>query len=364
MVEDTTVGALERDESDAVAIGSSGLGHSLPEQHQAHVVDDGDLQSATQPEVHDDQTRTLDEQIGDKPKSSGGESAEQLLPIPPSRTGLTHDKARALFEKHGVKYEPEPLSSRSRTAQSSPQRVEKPIRIRVHWTCHDCHAQFGSHPVCENCGHARCEECYKAPPRRVKEALDNALSEREGDEENTMARQRGSAPVQLVAANPPDPKLPPVTQLAQPHDVLEARTPGDMPSDDDDLPPASYLLILQQTPTSAYQLANNSSTRRTCHQCRTPLANPTPTRCSHCNHTICASCPREPIRRDQWAYGAAEGREISGQQPKPVTTVQRVYRKPRQRIRWTCHECETMFIDRKDCKSCGHARCRDCPRTP
>lgn len=347
MVEEPTTGAVGRESS---AIGPSGMDIETDEP-QARAIN-GDLQSTTPPHVHDAHVSAVDEEVEDsKPRSAGGDSAEQLLPMRPSRSGLTNDKARALFEKHGVKYEP--VSSRSRTSRNTPLRVEKPIRIRVHWTCHACTTQFGGSQVCEECGHARCGDCYKTPPRRVKEVLDSALSEREGD----MTTQREAAS--------PESRSQPVTHLSQ-LQPLEARTPNDTHSssdDDDDQPRESYLLVLQQTTTSAHHLTSHPNTHRTCHQCRTPLALPTPPQCTHCNHAICSLCPREPTRRDQWAYGP-EGRALSGHHPKPIATVERVYRKPRQRIRWTCHECQTMFVDKKDCKACGHARCRDCPRTP
>lgn len=42
-----------------------------------------------------------------------------------------------------------------------------------------------------------------------------------------------------------------------------------------------------------------------------------------------------------------------------------VHKKPRQRVRRTCHECETLFLSgNKTCDKCGHVRCTDCPRDP
>ncbi|KAM0321699.1 hypothetical protein ACHAQA_009938 [Verticillium albo-atrum] len=42
-----------------------------------------------------------------------------------------------------------------------------------------------------------------------------------------------------------------------------------------------------------------------------------------------------------------------------------VHKKPRQRIRRTCHECAGLFTSgSKDCAKCGHVRCTDCPRDP
>lgn len=50
--------------------------------------------------------------------------------------------------------------------------------------------------------------------------------------------------------------------------------------------------------------------------------------------------------------------------PPMVQAVQRVYRKPRQRVRYTCEHCETLFIDSDRCVECGHERCQSCLREP
>lgn len=42
-----------------------------------------------------------------------------------------------------------------------------------------------------------------------------------------------------------------------------------------------------------------------------------------------------------------------------------VHKKPRQRVRRTCHECQTLFnTGSKKCEKCEHVRCTDCPRDP
>ncbi|KAI7282160.1 hypothetical protein KC345_g3664 [Hortaea werneckii] len=66
-------------------------------------------------------------------------------------------------------------------------------------------------------------------------------------------------------------------------------------------------------------------------------------------------------RRDQHSQ---EGGLILGNEPQMVKTVQRVYKKPRQRVRYTCDRCQTIFVDAERCRSCGHDRCSDCNRDP
>jgi hypothetical protein len=42
-----------------------------------------------------------------------------------------------------------------------------------------------------------------------------------------------------------------------------------------------------------------------------------------------------------------------------------VLKKPTQRVRRTCHQCQTLFAPHtKTCANCSHVRCTDCPRDP
>jgi hypothetical protein len=42
-----------------------------------------------------------------------------------------------------------------------------------------------------------------------------------------------------------------------------------------------------------------------------------------------------------------------------------IYKAIRQRVRRTCHQCQTLFPGTSTvCESCGHIRCRSCPREP
>lgn len=50
--------------------------------------------------------------------------------------------------------------------------------------------------------------------------------------------------------------------------------------------------------------------------------------------------------------------------PMMFPAVQRVYRKPRQRIRYMCHECDIPLLQATTCSKCGHQRCGQCRRRP
>ena len=48
--------------------------------------------------------------------------------------------------------------------------------------------------------------------------------------------------------------------------------------------------------------------------------------------------------------------------PRPA--IQRVFKQPRQRVRWTCDHCDSTFTHRDRCSNCQHEKCADCIRSP
>ena len=49
----------------------------------------------------------------------------------------------------------------------TPQRIAKPSRVRVHYICHQCQRTFSrGDSACSACGHSRCKDCPRNPPRR------------------------------------------------------------------------------------------------------------------------------------------------------------------------------------------------------
>ena len=48
--------------------------------------------------------------------------------------------------------------------------------------------------------------------------------------------------------------------------------------------------------------------------------------------------------------------------PRPA--IQRVFKQPRQRVRWTCDLCDSIFTHRDICSNCQHEKCADCIRSP
>lgn len=232
--------------------------------------------------------------------------AEELLPVACSR-----DLGRAgqrVFERHGLSYEQ--CVSLQEEPPKKIRRVEKPIKLRVRYVCHACAGQIGPDNVCTNCGHRRsgCRYCYRAPIRGATEVLPG--TERDG----------GGGPQGLALPDGGDDSL-------------------CSPESDDEAPHVRKHLL--------QKLGRRQSKGTAPH-------NPT------FEHRSGRSCVLYPQ-----TFGT-QHREV---QKKTLPdydfeTVQRVYRKPRLRIRWSCDQCETAFMASESCPKCGHRRCKLCPRHP
>jgi hypothetical protein len=126
--------------------------------------------------------------------------------------------------------------------------------------------------------------------------------------------------------------------------------------------------------------------RRTCHRCEASFN--TAKECPRCQHVRCTKCPRHPAKRTEAEIIASRerraalikankenapiipdydytGKDIKLTRPSKTGGQDLVYKKPRQRVRRTCHECHTLFaVGNKTCAKCNHTRCTDCPRDP
>jgi len=125
---------------------------------------------------------------------------------------------------------------------------------------------------------------------------------------------------------------------------------------------------------------------RKCHLCEATFG--AAKECPKCKHVRCKQCPRLPPKRTEAEKEASrikraamlkEQQEnapiIPDWNPQPKKIVLRrpaktggqdlVHKKPRQRVRRTCCECEKLYIPgNKTCEGCQHTRCTDCPRDP
>jgi len=232
--------------------------------------------------------------------------ATSSTPAAPATAGQPRAsaEARKLAERFNINIEPEDWK-----IIPAAERVEKPIRMRIHRTCHHCSTPFGPNKVCVSCNHARCTKCPRYPPKKT---------------------QKGKLP-EGEAARPPQ-------------DVNRA---------------GNYTITGEgmETGKSKYKITMPSKTggqdlvwkkpmqrvRRTCHRCQT-LFQSSVKICASCGHIRCADCARDPPKKHKYPYGYPGDAES-------------------EPPRYSCHNCETIFAnDESTCSSCGHEKCPECPK--
>lgn len=239
------------------------------------------------------------------PKKTGNSAIDKW-------NAMQEEKARALFAKYGLTLEPGEWVTPRAAGNATSERVEKPIRMRVRRNCHRCLTTFGADRVCVGCQHTRCKKCFRYPPAKAKEE--------EG---------KGKAPVAIVEKAEPKRSKKPVLSIP-------SRTGGQ---------------DLIRKPV-------RQRVRRTCHMCSTLFIGDA-TECEKCKHIRCKKCPRDPPKLHKYPDG------YPGDAEPPFEPQERVWRKPRRRIRWTCDQCSTVFsTGLKVCSKCNHERCKDCIRDP
>lgn len=236
---------------------------------------------------------------------------------------VQQERARALFAKYGLTLEPQEWMS---PRNIEVQRVEKPIRMRVRRTCHRCQTTFGSDKVCSNCQHVRCKACPRYPPARTKEEK----------EARALAKAKGKQP-----ENPSN-----TSAIIEPDNTAHTveRTPLTMESRT-----GGQDVIFKEI---------QQRVRRTCHQCQTIFKGHS-TVCESCGHIRCKKCAREPAKLDKYPDG------YPGDAEPPVERPLRVWKKPRMRVRYFCHKCDTVYVSgEKICATCGEEKGPNSRRDP
>ncbi|KAL4794525.1 hypothetical protein BDV19DRAFT_192953 [Aspergillus venezuelensis] len=231
---------------------------------------------------------------------------------------IQEEKARILFAKYGMTLEP----GEWKAASDVPvQRVTKPIRMRVRRTCHRCQTTFGPDKVCVNCQHVRCKKCPRHPQAKPKDKQEQA-----GTVLQTLLAQKSQTQtVRPVQPKPREHKL-----------TLPSRTGGQ---------------DLIRRPV-------RQRVRRTCHRCNTIFA-PHATECASCKHIRCKICPRDPPKLDKYPDG------YPGDADPPFEPPPRIWKKPRQRVRYRCHQCSSVYRSgERNCSSCGQEKCAESIRDP
>ena len=225
-------------------------------------------------------------------------------------------------------------------------RVEKPIRMRVRIFCHSCQTNYSASRECTNCHHRRCEKCTRIPPKKQKKGKERS--------HGMKAAERTEKAVQPAA-----------DAGALSTDDAKDEADGSR----------SALKIVPKKPKQRKETALTIPSRtggqdltrkeplqrvhRTCCKCQRSFVRDSK-ECPQCSHLRCTKCPREPAKLDKWPDGYP-GDVI----PAEPERMDRQWRKPRVRVRWTCHECQKVFMSEQHrCANCSHARCSDCERDP
>jgi hypothetical protein len=134
-------------------------------------------------------------------------------------------------------------------------RVEKPIRMRIHRTCHKCETTFGGNKICASCQHPRCSMCPRYPVKKPKV-------------EGAKGKENEAPKAPVEGAIEPD------TYWG-----MQEKYVLTMPSRTGGQP------LVRKKPMQRI--------RRTCHECAT-LFSARAKRCSNCEHIRCTDCPRDP----------------------------------------------------------------------
>ncbi|KAG9673262.1 hypothetical protein KCU95_g16837, partial [Aureobasidium melanogenum] len=289
---------------------------------------------------HDDTlfTNTID---ADQLPTTREDPEEQSRPTPPvtietfrvDRASVYQERVQKLRDRYGMNI----AGSDRSTFPATARRVQKSARMRVHRSCHECGVDFGHGIHCRACHHRLCGECPRTPGRGIKEAMAQARefpfhvvaeeSSTSPDLPMTEAPAIVSDHLDVFNTIPSTSK-----QVSKPSTSLEPILAGNSylpPLEvDDDVPDSAPFRIAYDF-RHGKDKADISISPRSSRHVPYPIA------------TI-----RDPILR------APSG-------------VQRVYRKPRQRVRYTCHECSTPFQSHnRICGKCAHARCSDCRDRP
>ncbi|PLB47206.1 hypothetical protein P170DRAFT_361913 [Aspergillus steynii IBT 23096] len=225
---------------------------------------------------------------------------------------IQEERTRALFAKYGLSL----AHDDCRPVDTSVQRVAKPIRMRVRRSCHRCQTPFGPARVCSSCQHTRCKSCPRHPAPKPAEDTETAL-----------------------------------------RNILAQKGKGKHPHHRN---PTEYVLKIPSR-TGGQDLVRKpvvQRVRRTCHRCEKVFMAGSK-QCEGCEHVRCKKCPRDPPKPEKYPDG------YPGDVDPPLEPQSWTWRKPRQRVRYTCHRCSTLYKSgQENCANCGQERCAETIREP
>lgn len=209
-----------------------------------------------------------------KKKAPLDTKGKTVVKEPLSRAALQQERARALFEKYGMTLEPHEWAT-STTAGDQVKRVQKPIRMRVHRTCHRCQTTFGVDRVCVQCGHKRCKACPRYPLKKPKHAQDK----KDQGTKVGGVMVSGQEVIEAGAAK------------------KDAGAGGDVGTEQ------KYRLTIPARAETQDRVRKDvvQRTHRMCHRCERQFERGQKT-CGGCGHVRCTKCPRDPyVPQIPWA---------------------------------------------------------------
>jgi hypothetical protein len=137
---------------------------SAPES-KAVQVPDVTAPTAQQPSVSKNDPIEVDSMQEDTPLPTEAVAPPTQQPPrePSNEQEMQFWKAKAIFARYNVELTEADWGVRPKAPC---ERVSKPIRQRVRYTCHNCSTTFGYDKVCLECQHRRCTRCSRYPPRK------------------------------------------------------------------------------------------------------------------------------------------------------------------------------------------------------
>ncbi|KAI9167147.1 hypothetical protein HJFPF1_03272 [Paramyrothecium foliicola] len=228
-----------------------------------------------------------------------------------SRAQLLEERAKKLSERFGLEITATEWHAAS-TVDDTVLRMDKPIRMRVRRTCHECNSNFTSSNECANCKHTRCAQCTRYPPKRTEQEL-------------IASRERRAA---IIKANKENAPIIPDYGWDEKEIILTrpSRTGGQD--------------LVYKKP--------RQRVRRTCHECQR-LFKTGSKKCDECGHARCTDCPRDPPKKDKYPLGYP-GDEFG----------------PNSIPHYDCEKCKTLYPTHAEhgteCRKCRHPKSDASPR--
>jgi len=97
------------------------------------------------------------------PVALAATTPSKVMSQPDNEAQARFEKTRAIFARYNFELNEEDWDLRP---QIPYERVNKKIRMRVRYTCHNCNTTFGHDKICASCQHRRCSQCARYPPKK------------------------------------------------------------------------------------------------------------------------------------------------------------------------------------------------------